>query len=286
VGSQGIGNPAYGYPALPDHYMWDVGPAPGTFAAYTTEPFAADQTFLGSASLDLWLASAARDTDVQVTLTEVRPDGQELYIQKGWLKASQRALDPARSTALRPFQTHQQADIADLPPGQPALLRVELFPFGHVVRAGSRLRVWIEAPTVVPELWSFVPNPQATQNTVLHDAAHPSALVLPLVPNDAQRAAGLPACGSLIRQPCRPDPLKAGGASSGSPAPATPGAPPTGGGSPGAGAAGLPRSLPATGTSIPLALAAALAIAALTLLRVLASADDKDPHRVTQERVH
>jgi hypothetical protein len=184
----------------------------------------ADETFLGSASLDLWLASQATDTDVQVTLTEVRPDGQELYIQKGWLKASQRALDPAQSSALRPYETHQESDAAPLTPGDPALLRVEIFPFGHVVRAGSRLRVWIEAPTIVPELWSFVPNPQVTQNTVLHDAAHPSALVLPLVPNDPERVATLPACGTLIRQPCRPDALAAGGASV---APTTPAPAPT-----------------------------------------------------------
>ncbi|MEY2463694.1 MAG: hypothetical protein QOH64_1832 [Acidimicrobiaceae bacterium] len=213
VGSQGISNPSYGYPSLPNQYLWDVGPAPGAFAAYTTDPLVADETLLGSASLDLWLASAATDTDVQVTLTEVRPDGQELYIQKGWLKASQRAIDPTRSSALRPYQTHQEADAAALVPGEPSLLRVEIFPFGHVVRAGSRLRVWIEAPTILPELWSFVPNPEVTQNTVLHDAAHPSALVLPVVPNDAGRAATLPACGTLIRQPCRPDPLGAGGAS-------------------------------------------------------------------------
>jgi putative CocE/NonD family hydrolase len=213
VGSQGISNPSYGYPSLPNQYLWDVGPAPGAFAAYTTDPLVADETLLGSASLDLWLASAATDTDVQVTLTEVRPDGQELYVQKGWLKASQRAIDPARSSALRPYQTHQEADAAALVPGEPSLLRVEIFPFGHVVRAGSRLRVWIEAPTILPELWSFVPTPEVTQNTVLHDEAHPSALVLPVVPNDAERAATLPACGTLIRQPCRPDPLGAGGAS-------------------------------------------------------------------------
>jgi putative CocE/NonD family hydrolase len=268
IGSQGIGNPKYGYPDLPDHYMWDVGPAPGTFAAYTTDPFTEDRTFLGSASLDLWLASQATDTDVQVTLTEVRPDGQELYIQKGWLKASQRALDPARSSALRPFETHQESDSASLVPGEPALLRVEIFPFGHVVRAGSRLRVWIEAPTIVPELWSFVPYPQPAQNTVLHDAAHPSALVLPLVPNDAARIATLPECGTLIRQPCRPDALGAGGASVAAPsepaAPAdetalTPAATGEGG-----------TTLPATGGSVFLAPAAVLLVLGLALRRARA----------------
>jgi hypothetical protein len=43
--------------------------------------------------------------------------------------------------------------------------------------------------------------------SILHDADHPSALVLPLVPNDAELVPEPPACGSVIRQPCRPDPL-------------------------------------------------------------------------------
>jgi len=206
VGSQGISNPYYGSPSLPSRYMWDQAPPDGTAAHFTTAPFTEDRTLLGSASLDLWLRSTAPDTDLQVTLTEVRPDGQEVYVQKGWLRASQRALDPARSTELLPYQTHQEADVKPLTPAEPVLARVEIFPFGHVVRAGSALRVWVEAPTVLPELWSFVPYPAPAVNTVLHDAAHPSRLVLPLVPNDSNRVVALPACGAVIRQPCRPDP--------------------------------------------------------------------------------
>jgi hypothetical protein len=157
-----------------------------------------------------------------VTLTEVRPDGQEVYIQKGWLKASQRALDPRRSTALRPYQTHQQADVALLDPLTPVLARVEIFPFGTLLRTGSRLRVWIEAPTVVPELWAFTPFPGPAVNTVLHDAAHPSSLVLPVVPTEARPADAqtLPDCGTVIRQPCRTDPVGAD-----TPAPVVPEAP-------------------------------------------------------------
>ena len=49
-------------------------------------------------------ALEAADTDLEVTLTEVRPDGQERYIQSGWLRASHRQLDEAESTPLLPFQ--------------------------------------------------------------------------------------------------------------------------------------------------------------------------------------
>ena len=212
VGSQGIGNPAYGGTAPvstpagnvpPNRYLWSVPPAPGTALHWTSSPLSHDLTLLGSASMDLWLTSTAPDTDLQVTLTEVRPDGQEMYLQKGWLKVSQRALDPARSSVLRPYQTHQQSDVAMLSPQTPVLARVEIFPFGALVRAGSRLRVWVEAPTVLPELWAFADYPVNAVNSVLHDAAHPSRLVLPVVPNDPGRHQSLPPCDTLIREPCR-----------------------------------------------------------------------------------
>ena len=57
------------------------------------------------ASVDLWLRSTAPDTDLEVTLTELRPDGQERYVQSGWLRASHRKLDPAMTTKLRPWHT-------------------------------------------------------------------------------------------------------------------------------------------------------------------------------------
>ena len=60
----------------------------------TTPPLAEDLELLGPGSVDLWLESTLPDTDLQVSLVEVRPDGQELYVQRGWLRASRRAEDP------------------------------------------------------------------------------------------------------------------------------------------------------------------------------------------------
>jgi putative CocE/NonD family hydrolase len=206
IGSQGIGNPYYGGQGGPSVYAWSASPPQGTALNWTSDALTQDTTLLGSASLDLWLTSTAPDTDLQVTLTEVRPDGKEMYLQKGWLQASQRKLDPSRSTALRPYQTHQQADVATLTPTTPVLARVEVFPFGALLRKGSRLRVWVEAPTVLPELWAFADYPGGAVNTVLHDADHPSRLVLPVVPNDPGRHSAYPSCDTLVREPCRTDP--------------------------------------------------------------------------------
>ena len=57
----------------------------GTRSATSTPPLAADPVLLGLGSADLWLRSSEADTDLQVTLTEVRPDGLETYVQSGWL---------------------------------------------------------------------------------------------------------------------------------------------------------------------------------------------------------
>src|SRR5690606_19999848 len=81
-------------------------PAPGTAAVFVSEPMREDTAFAGSAAVELWLAASTADTDVEVVLSEVRPDGMETLVQVGWLRASRRAEDPSLSTALRPYHTH------------------------------------------------------------------------------------------------------------------------------------------------------------------------------------
>jgi hypothetical protein len=57
------------------------------------------------------------------------------------------------------------------------------------------------------------PDPTPAQVTVWHGPAHASSLVLPVaaasvaVPEAVAGQANQPACGSMLRQPCRPDPL-------------------------------------------------------------------------------
>ena len=211
AGSQGVANAAYGDPSLPNNYMWDdVVPPRGAALSYTSDPFAEDTAMLGSASADLWITATAPNVDLQVTLTEIRPDGQEVYVQQGWLRAKQRAIDPEESTQLLPVQTHAVEDVQPLSPEDPALARVEIFPFGHVFRQGSRLRLWIEAPTTLPQLWAFALDPTPARVSLYRDAAHPSRLVLPVADIEIPAAASAhPTCGQPLRQPCRPDPRPA-----------------------------------------------------------------------------
>ncbi|HWC35075.1 MAG TPA: CocE/NonD family hydrolase [Mycobacteriales bacterium] len=191
--------------------LWKVQEPTGASVAYTTPRLTRDTEFFGSGSANLWVSSTAPDTDLQITLTEVRPDGQEVYVARGWLRASHRALARKRSTTLAPVHTDQESDARSLTPDRPTYLRVQLWPFDYVFRKGSRLRLWIDAPTGFTGLWSFNFLNSPAVNTVYADERHPSALVLGHLMGGRARA-GLPACDTLLNQPCRPNqaPLPAG----------------------------------------------------------------------------
>lgn len=184
------------------HQLWRL-PAPDQGrVVFTTPTLEEDVQLLGSASLDLWLSSTANDTDIQATITEVRPDGQEVYVARGWLRASKRALDASRSTATRPFQLHTEDSVEMLVPNEATLMRLEIFPFAHRFRAGSALRLIIDGPVATTGDWGAFLNPTPSVNTVLHDPEHPTKLVVGVMKDDQQRPAALP-CGALANQPCR-----------------------------------------------------------------------------------
>ena len=54
--------------------QWDWRQPPeGTAASFVSEPMSDDTTFVGSGSADLWIRSDADDTDLEVTISEIRP---------------------------------------------------------------------------------------------------------------------------------------------------------------------------------------------------------------------
>ena len=117
---------------------------------------------------------------------------------------SHRKLDARKSTPLRPYQTHLEADQEQLDPGQPTFARVEMMPFDHVFRAGSSLRLTISAPTRVNSGDNALFTPRPSMNSVYFSPRFTSQLVLARVP-DAKAGAGLPACNSVDVEPCRPN---------------------------------------------------------------------------------
>jgi uncharacterized protein len=178
--------------------------AAGKGLGFVTEALAQDVVIAGPSSLDVHLRSSARDTDLQVTLSEVRPDGNETYVQNGWLRASHRKLDPSRSTAIDPFPTHLKADGAPLPRGGFTLVRVPIYPVAHAFRAGSKIRVTVQATGGDRPRWDFATIDRGrTVNTIALGGARASSLVLPVIAGANAKGTPLPGATALRGEPNR-----------------------------------------------------------------------------------
>ncbi len=178
-------------------------------ATFLSEPLDETTVMAGSGSVDLWVAANESDVDLEVTLSEVRPDGTEYFVQVGWLRASHRALDEAASTELRPVHTHNKADAAWLPGTLDEFVpvRVELFPFAHAFHAGSQIRLIVDVPGNSRPNWKFgivPPEGDETKVAISVGADTPSRIVLPVIPGiGAQAPKVAPPCPALRGQACR-----------------------------------------------------------------------------------
>ena len=191
-------------------WNWQQHPA-GKAVSYVSAPLTADTTVVGSGAVSLWVKSSTPDVDLQATISEVRPDGNESFVQNGWLRASERKLSTdaqnmfkRRSTALEPVPTFTAADASPMPADQFVNVVVPLYYQGHAYRAGSRIRVTISAPNGTQPIWAFnVTEPAGSGNVAIASSATmPSSLLLPVVPS-ASVPTPLPPCASLRNEPCR-----------------------------------------------------------------------------------
>ena len=129
--------------------------AAGTAVSYTTPPLTADTVVVGSGVLTAAIKAATRDVDLQATVSEVRPDGKETFVQNGWVRGNERKLDDTKSTLLEPVLSLRAADVSPLPRNRFVEVTIPLYYEGHVYRAGSRIRITIAAPNGAQPVWSF-----------------------------------------------------------------------------------------------------------------------------------
>jgi uncharacterized protein len=200
------GNTAAGegglWTATPE-YEWEQSP-PGSAVSYVSEPLAADTAVIGAGAVNAWVRSSAPDADLQATISEVRPDGKETFVQNGWVRGLARRLDSAKSTPLEPVLSLLESDFATFPAGEFTEVTIPLYYEGHVYRAGSRLRVTVAAPGGTQPIWAFaeaVPDGTA-ELAIAHGGEMPSHLLLPVVPG-VEAPTDLPPCPGLRGQPCR-----------------------------------------------------------------------------------
>jgi predicted acyl esterase len=185
-------------------YHWEQSP-PGSAVSYVTEPLAQNTTVIGAGAVNVWVRSSTPNVDLQATVSEVRPDGKEAFVQNGWVRADERKLDAAKSTPLEPVLSLRESDVEPMPPNEFVKVTIPLYYEGHAYRAGSRIRVTIAAPNGTQPIWDFEetePAEGSAQVAIAYSEEDPSDLLLPVVPGISVPT-GLPPCPGLRGEPCR-----------------------------------------------------------------------------------
>jgi uncharacterized protein len=142
---------------------------------YTSEPLTAALEITGTITVKLYAASSAPDTDFTAKLVDVRPDGYAHNLADGIIRARYR---------------ESRANPSPITPGAVYEYTIDLWSTSVVLPVGHRLRVDI-ASANFPRfdrnqntghpLFSGAELQTATQ-TIFHEAAHPSHIVLPVIP--------------------------------------------------------------------------------------------------------
>src|SRR5215217_7340753 len=199
------GNTAAGglWAATPQ-YHWDPHPK-GTAVSYVTAPLRRNTTAIGAGAVHLWVRSSKPNVDLQATISEVRPDGKETFVQGGWVRTKARKLDRRKSTPLEPVLSLRKYDFAPMPRHRFVKVTVPLYYEGHVYRAHSRIRVVLSAPNGDQPIWSFSKTrPKGHARVAIAMSKHrPSNLTLPVIPKMNVPVKDLPPCPGLRGEPCR-----------------------------------------------------------------------------------
>jgi predicted acyl esterase len=157
-----------------------------------TVTFGEDTEVTGPASLRIWVSTdAGVDMDVFVGLRKLNRRGEEVHftnllhsddiVSRGWIRASQRALDPAESEPLRPVPSLTNPQ--PVATGTPYALDVEILPSSTLFEAGSTLVLELKGRDIVN-----VRNHQHKQlynsgrHTVHTGGTFDSHLLLPIIP--------------------------------------------------------------------------------------------------------
>jgi putative CocE/NonD family hydrolase len=142
---------------------------------YTTPAFAKDTEVTGPVSLDLYVSSSAVDTDFTGMLVDVWPNGFAQNLTSGILR-------------MRYRNSQEKPELAN--PGETYHITVDLWATSNVFLAGHKLRLEVSSsnfPRFDRNLNTGEEQARATRmikatNVIYHDKAHPSALIVPLVP--------------------------------------------------------------------------------------------------------
>jgi uncharacterized protein len=143
---------------------------------YSTPPLASDLEVTGPVTATLFVKSSAVDTDFTAKLVDVAPDGFAQNLTEGILRMRYRG-SPEHAELMNPGQTYE--------------ISLDLWATSNVFRRGHALRLEISSSNFprfdrnlnTGEEIRFARTFVVATNTILHDAQHPSALLLPVMPS-------------------------------------------------------------------------------------------------------
>ena len=172
---------------------------------YLSDPLPDDLLVAGPIALHLFAAIDQDDTNWIVSLRDVGPDPHvqtvregersvsadlpEREVSRGWLKASNRAVDAARSTPGRPWHPLTREAAQPVPRGEVCEYQIEILASANLFRRGHRICIDImslDLPTGVAGATNveYIPyhigSSRTTLHHVYHDAARPSHVLLPV----------------------------------------------------------------------------------------------------------
>jgi putative CocE/NonD family hydrolase len=142
---------------------------------YTSEPYVDEMEITGPLIVKLFAGSTAKDTDFTAKLVDVWPTGYAQNLQDGIIRARYRLSNSNPSPII---------------PGEVYEYTIDLWATSHVVKPGHRIRVEISSsnfPHYDRNLNTGGPlfkerDFQRATQTIFHDAAHPSQIILPIIP--------------------------------------------------------------------------------------------------------
>ena len=174
---------------------------------FLTDPLPHDLLIAGPSVLNLFAAIDQDDTNWIIVLKDVGPDPSvrtaregereiptdlaERELTRGWLKASNRALDPQRSKPWKPWHKLTRDARQKVTPGEIEEYSIEIFSTANLFRRGHRICIEITSldlstgvlgATNVEYIPYHVCSSRTVVHSIYHDAAHPSHLLLPVVP--------------------------------------------------------------------------------------------------------
>jgi putative CocE/NonD family hydrolase len=142
--------------------------------SFTSAALTEDTEVTGPVVVKLWASSDALDTDFVARLVDVHPDGFAQNLTDGIIRARYRNGDNAEL----------------LEPGQAYEFTIDLWATANLFKVGHRIRLDITSSNF--PRWDRNPNSGAAfatdtelkvaQQTIFHDANHPSQVILPIVP--------------------------------------------------------------------------------------------------------